>query len=65
MGAVHAFGNPGESPARMLLITAPPGHEKYFEELSALRAKGGPPDRDAIAALRLKYDTVQVSNLTS
>jgi quercetin dioxygenase-like cupin family protein len=65
MGAVHAFGNPGTSPARMLLVTAPPGHERYFEELSELLSKAGPPDAEAIAALRLKYDTVQVSTLSS
>jgi quercetin dioxygenase-like cupin family protein len=65
IGAAHAFGNPGTSPARMLLVTAPPGHERYFEELSALLAQGGPPDPEAIAALRRKYDTVQVSTLTS
>jgi len=65
IGAVHAFGNPGSRPARMLLVTAPPGHERYFEELSALLATGGPPDPEAIAALRRKYDTVQVSTLTS
>jgi hypothetical protein len=49
----------------MLLVTAPPGHERYFEELSALLAQGGPPDPEAIAALRRKYDTVQVSTLAS
>ena len=65
IGAAHSFGNPGSSPARMLLVTAPPGHERYFEELSALLAQGGPPDPEAIAALRRKYDTVQVSTLAS
>ena len=65
IGAAHSFDNPGASPARMLLITAPPGHERYFEELSALLAKEGPPDTEAIAALRQKYDTVQLSTLTS
>jgi quercetin dioxygenase-like cupin family protein len=65
MGAAHSFGNHGSNPARMLLITAPPGHEHYFEELSALLAQAGPPDPEAIAALRRKYDTVQVEALTS
>ena len=65
MGAAHSFGNPGSKPARMLLITAPPGHEHYFEDLSALLAQGVPPDPEAIAALRRKYDTVQVETLTS
>ena len=40
-GAAHAFGNSGSAPGRMLLITAPPGHEKYFDELRDLIAKGG------------------------
>jgi mannose-6-phosphate isomerase-like protein (cupin superfamily) len=63
-GAAHSFGNSGSSPARMLLITAPPGHEKYFDELRDLIAKGGKPDPDALAKLRAKYDTVQLATLT-
>jgi len=63
-GAAHAFGNSGSSPGRMLLITAPPGHEKYFDELRDLIAKGGKPDPDALAKLRAKYDTVQLATLT-
>jgi mannose-6-phosphate isomerase-like protein (cupin superfamily) len=63
-GAAHAFGNSGSAPGRMLLITAPPGHEKYFDELRDLIAKGGKPDPDALAKLRAKYDTVQLATLT-
>ena len=63
-GAAHAFGNSGSSPGRMLLITAPPGHEKYFDELRDLIAKGGKPDPDTLAKLRAKYDTVQLATLT-
>ena len=63
-GAAHAFGNSGSSPGRMLLITAPPGHEKYFDELRDLIAQGGKPDPDALANLRAKYDTVQLATLT-
>jgi hypothetical protein len=48
----------------MLLITAPPGHEKYFDELRDLIANGGKPDPDALANLRAKYDTVQLATLT-
>jgi hypothetical protein len=58
-GTAHAFGNSGSTPGRMLLITAPPGHEKYFDELRDLVAKGGKPDPEALAKLRAKYDTVQ------
>src|ERR1700730_8473114 len=63
-GVAHAFGNSGSAPGRMLLITAPPGHEKYFDELRDLIAKGGKPDPDALAKLRAKYDTVQLATLT-
>jgi quercetin dioxygenase-like cupin family protein len=64
-GAAHAFGNSGAAPARMLLITAPPGHEKYFDELRDLIAKGGKPDPEALAKLRAKYDTIQLATLTA
>jgi quercetin dioxygenase-like cupin family protein len=64
-GAAHSFGNPGPGVGRLLVICAPPGHEKYFDELASLVAKGGRPDADALAKLRSKYDTIQLSSLTS
>jgi len=64
IGTVHGFGNKGAAPGRLLLSASPSGHEKYFEELAALVA-GGPPDPDALAGLRLKYDTVQMQALTA
>jgi hypothetical protein len=63
LAAPHAFGNSGSAPGRMLLITAPPGHERYFDELRDLIARGK-PDLDALAKLRAKYDTVQLAALT-
>jgi hypothetical protein len=48
-----------------LLITVPPGHEKYFDELRDLVAKGGKPDPKALANLRAKYDTIQLATLTT
>jgi quercetin dioxygenase-like cupin family protein len=60
-GTVHSIGNLGTERARVLMGCLPPGHENYFDELSALLAKGGPPDPEAIAAVRKKYDTIQVS----
>lgn len=60
-GAAHSYGNPGTSPARVLLITSPPGFEKYFEELAGLVANGGRPDKETIERLRAKYDTIQIS----
>lgn len=62
----HGFGNPGSAPATLLLIISPAGvHEDYFRELAAILAKPGPPDAAAIAELRQRYDTVQVSPLTA
>jgi hypothetical protein len=60
----NALGNSSSASGRMLLITAPPGHEKYFDELRDLIAKGGKPDPEALAKLRAKYDTVQLATLT-
>ena len=62
-GVPHAFSNPTEAPARLLLLMSPPGHDRYFAELAAILAPSGPPDTDAIAALRSKYDTKQLSSL--
>jgi quercetin dioxygenase-like cupin family protein len=65
-GAAHGFGNPGSAPATMLLIISPGGvHEEYFRELAAILARPGAPDTAAIADLRQRYDTVQVSPLTA
>ena len=62
----HGFGNPGNAPATLLLIISPAAvHEDYFRELSAILAKPGAPDAAAIASLRQRYDTTQVSPLTT
>jgi len=65
-GTAHGFGNPGDSPATLLLIISPAAvHENYFRELFAILANPGPPDTAAIAELRERYDTVQVSPLSA
>ena len=64
-GTPHAFANPGEARARLLLLMSPPGHDRYFVELAAILEQPGPPDSDAIAALRRKYDTEQLSSLVA
>jgi mannose-6-phosphate isomerase-like protein (cupin superfamily) len=65
VGVPHAFANRSDSPARMLLVSAPSGHERYFEELAVILAREGPPDSAAIGALRARYDTTQVSSLAT
>ena len=65
-GVPHGFANPGGGPAKMVLVISPAGaHEHYFEELAELLAKPGAPDAEAIAELRSRYDTEQVSPLTT
>jgi oxalate decarboxylase/phosphoglucose isomerase-like protein (cupin superfamily) len=64
-GCPHAFFNPGSSPARMLFLVSPAGHEIYLQELADLLAAGGPPDQAAIAALRRRHDIHQLTPLTS
>jgi mannose-6-phosphate isomerase-like protein (cupin superfamily) len=61
----HAFANRTDAPATFLLITSPPGHDRYFDELAAILAVEGPPDSEAIAELRRRYDTEQISALTA
>lgn len=64
-GVPHNIANVGDKPARMIMTVSPPGHEVYFEELVKLVTPGGPPDAAAIAALRARFDTEQVSALKS
>jgi mannose-6-phosphate isomerase-like protein (cupin superfamily) len=61
----HAFANRTDSPAKFLLIVSPPTHDRYFDELADILAADGPPDGAAIGALRKRYDTEQLSTLTT
>lgn len=63
-GAPHDIANVGDRPARVLMTVSPPGHERYFEALAKLAAKGS-PDPKALAALRDDFDTDQLSTLTT
>jgi quercetin dioxygenase-like cupin family protein len=57
-GVAHGFGNPGTVPAIFLAAISPAGvFEHYFEELAKIVAKPGPRDVVAIADLRRRYDT--------
>jgi hypothetical protein len=64
-GSLHDFSNRGNTPVRMVFFVSPPGHERYFEELGEILSKEGPPDTEAIAELRRKYDTEQVAPLVA
>jgi hypothetical protein len=56
------FWNAGKTPARIIEIIAPAGFEKYFEELPALFAHGGPPDHKRHTELRAKYGEYPVED---
>jgi mannose-6-phosphate isomerase-like protein (cupin superfamily) len=64
-GVPHSFANRGARPSKLLLIMSPPGHDRYFDELAEILAHDGPPDSHAIATLRTKYDTEQLSSLAT
>ena len=63
LGLPHNISNASDKPARMIMTVSPPGHEHYFEELVKLVTRSGPPDADAIANLRRRFDTEQQSAL--
>ena len=62
-GVPHNIANASDKPARMIMTVSPPGHEHYFEELVKMVTRSGPPDADAIARLRRRFDTEQQSAL--
>jgi quercetin dioxygenase-like cupin family protein len=62
-GVPHNIANATDKPARVLMTVSPPGHENYFEELAKAVSRDTPPDAEAIAELRRRYDTDQLSAL--
>lgn len=64
-GVPHNIANISDRPARVLMTVSPPGHEHYFEELATLASAGVPPDPVAISDLRRRYDTEQLTALTT
>ncbi|WP_311765189.1 cupin domain-containing protein [Streptomyces zingiberis] len=62
-GCPHAFANSTSVPARMFFQSSPPpDHERYFDELLDLLGDGV-PDPAAVAALRARHDTEQLTPL--
>jgi oxalate decarboxylase/phosphoglucose isomerase-like protein (cupin superfamily) len=57
----HAFANPGTTPAKMLFLFAPAGHEDYLAEMGQLISRPGPVDPAEIAALRARWDIEQIT----
>ena len=64
-GVPHNIANATDKPARVLMTVSPPGHEHYFEELAKAASRSSPPHARTIGELRRRYDTDQLSALTS
>ena len=54
-GIPHAFWNPGDEPVRFLEMITPAGFEAYFADLAPILNADGPPDFEALAAVRDRY----------
>ena len=54
-GVPHTFKNVGTNTGRVLVIIAPPGLEKFFEEADQL-GKPGPPPVEKLIELARKYE---------
>ncbi len=58
-GLTHAFSNPSDAPARVLLTFAPALiGPAYFREIGDLLAAGGPPDFTKVRAVMEKHGLV-------
>lgn len=55
-GSVHYFSNPGEVPARALVVFSP-AHigPAYFEEVAGVLGAGGPPDKAQLVAVMRRH----------
>jgi oxalate decarboxylase/phosphoglucose isomerase-like protein (cupin superfamily) len=64
-GCPHAFANPAATPARMLFLVSPPGHERYLEEIGELIGRPGALDPAAIAEVRARHDIQQLTPMAA
>jgi len=54
-GSVHAFENPGDVPARVLVMLTPDIGPGYFRDVAAVVGAGGPPDRTKLLDVMKRY----------
>lgn len=65
-GTAHMFWNPGPRAARVLVIFAPAGVERFLEETAeAFAAGSGQPDPGLLHEIRTKYDTELIGTPSS
>ena len=55
-GSVHHFSNPGDVPARALVVFSPANiGPAYFEDVAGVLGSGGPPDKDQLVAVMRRH----------
>jgi quercetin dioxygenase-like cupin family protein len=55
-GSVHHFSNPGDVPARALVVFSPASiGPEYFREMAGLLGAGGPPNMDTMRSVMKRY----------
>jgi quercetin dioxygenase-like cupin family protein len=61
-GTAHAFGNPADRPATLLVMFCPDGgREEYFRELGELLRSSREPDPRAVEELARRFDQYPVT----
>ncbi len=65
-GVPHAFWNAGDEETRVLEIISPGAFAQYFADMAPVLSAAGPPDREALAAIRARYGlTMDASTIES
>ncbi len=55
-GSVHHFSNPGDVPARVLVVFSPANiGPEYFREVADVLGAGGPPNMEMIQSVMKRY----------
>jgi mannose-6-phosphate isomerase-like protein (cupin superfamily) len=54
-GIPHAFWNAGDEEVRLLELISPGQFDQYFADLAPILGSGGPPDPEAMGAIRARY----------
>ena len=57
-GSVHAFSNPHDELARVLIFNTPDIGAQYFHDVAEVVNAGGPPDKAALVAVMSRYGLV-------
>lgn len=57
-GSVHAFANPFDKQAKVLIILSPDVGAQYFKDVSAVLPAQGAPDKAAVGAVMARYGLV-------